>query len=277
MKMILPTLRGRIFETELAPTSRIQYALIRDGYARTEPEFIADDSGDLAKARTSFLRTIRKNPLDGHCANGNRYRRYGVFILHPWSGMLESIPPVWDADQNERVARYLQSARINPEHGGKARAFAPLTTTQRTNLFLRSTIMRCFRSIPWSDLSQPVIVGVHVIQLIAHRDAPAVSSPDALHRDGEPWTWAFLLDRRGVIGGENTIAMPDAANKHPSEVSDRDIIDRFTLRKPFEGWVVDDRKVSHYVSPVSVDSKHVTGWRTILLIDFTPAVPDIER
>jgi hypothetical protein len=152
-----------------------------------------------------------------------------------------------------------------------------LTAAQRTNLFLRATIMKCFGAIPWQDTSRPVIVGVHIIQLLARAGTPAVSSPDALHRDGEPWTWAFLLKRHHVTGGENIIAVPEAANQHPSKVAEANILDRFRLKKPYEGWVVDDRKVSHYVSPVAVTSGQDTGWRTILLIDFTPATPDVEH
>jgi hypothetical protein len=255
---------------------RIEQSLIRDGYVRVDENFIGTGMGDVGKTREAFIESCKDIPADQHCEKGVRHRRYQPFVLHPWSGTLESMPPVWDAGRKDYVTRYLQSVRINPEHGGEARGFAPLTNAQVTNLFLRSTVRRCFGVLPWRETHKPVFVGVHIIQLVAKPGAPAVSSPDLLHRDGEPYTWAFLLARVNVDGGENIIAVPEAANRHPSEVLEESVLARFTLTKPFEGWVVDDRKVSHYVSPVSLAQDAGIGWRTILLIDFSPAIPDVD-
>jgi hypothetical protein len=80
-----------------------------------------------------------------------------------------------------------------------------------------------------------------------------------------------------VAGGENVIGTLAAANRHPAEVSESEILARFTLEKPWEGYVVDDCRVSHFVDVVRlVDASAGCGWRTVLLIDFTPAIPDIE-
>jgi hypothetical protein len=119
-------------------------------------------------------------------------------------------------------------------------------------------------------------VNVHIVQIFATPGRPGVSSPPVLHRDGEFYTFAFLLERRNVMGGENVIGSLNVANKHPNEIPASEIIARFTLQKPLEGYVVDDHRVSHFVDAVVVDEATAClGYRTILLIDFTPAVPDI--
>jgi hypothetical protein len=259
-----------------AAVSEVADRLVRDGFVRIDASFVGADTGELAFARDQFAQGVEIVPPDTHTDKPGRNRRYGTFLLTPWNGALEFVPPVWDASRMDFVARYLQSASINPEQQGQSRGFAPLTPELANNIFLRATIQRCFRALPWNTPG-PVFAGVHVIQLVANPGVLGVSSPDALHRDGEPFTWAFLLERHGVTGGENVIAAPELANSHPSDAPPDKILARFTLDKPFEGWVVDDKRVSHYVSPVAVEDGFEHGVRTILLIDFTPAVPGIEQ
>jgi hypothetical protein len=274
--MSIPNNFSRPAAKPLSPDERaVSDTLDRVGYARVDVTFVGTDNGDATFARHQFLEAARDNPQDDHSKNGERRRRYGVFIFHPWAGMLDSLPPVWDPERKEWVTRYLQSATLNPEQNGAPRAFAPLTEGQRTNLFLRSTIKKCYRALPWHEYARPIIVGVHIIQLIARPNSPGISSPNFLHRDGEPWTWAFLIERYAVVGGENFIAAPEVANRHPNEVTAPDLLARFTLEQPFEGWVVNDSRVSHYVAPVFVADGYEVGWRTILLIDFSPAIPGI--
>jgi len=117
-----------------------------------------------------------------------------------------------------------------------------------------------------------VIVGVHIIEFFVRRGCCVVSSPRNVHCDGEPFTWAFLIARSDVVGGENLIATVDSCGKNPGELQSEDILARFTLESPLDGWVVDDLRVSHYVSPVTTAPDAAFGRRTMLLIDFR--VPD---
>ena len=55
------------------------------------------------------------------------------------------------------------------------------------------------------------------------------------------------------------------------------MIARFTLEKPWEGWVVNDKRVAHYVWPIEVAAGYERGRRVILLTDFTPMAPDIQH
>jgi hypothetical protein len=260
----------------LRPEYRVAEALARDGYAHLDDEFFGGRDPDLKKARTAFAESCRELPKDGDGGNSNRNRRYGNLVLLPWSWTLEPVPPVWSDAKNRHVSTYFQSSQINPQDGGKTRSFAPLAEEQQNSSFLKYTIMACFRSLRWKYPRQPVLVGVHLIQLTALPNAPGVSSPDLIHQDGEPYTFAALVERYGIVGGENLITIITAANKHPSAVPDDAVIERFTLDEPWHGWVVDDSKVAHYVSKIELAQGHQRGARTIILIDFTPMVPDIH-
>jgi len=39
--------------------------------------------------------------------------------------------------------------------------------------------------------------------------------------------------------------------------------------------VVRDNRVSHYVAPVEVAKDETIGWRTVLLLDFCRAIPEL--
>src|SRR5690625_7799112 len=77
----------------------------------------------------------------------------------------------------------------------------------------------------------------------------AVSSPDCLHQDGEPFTFAHLIERKNVKGGTNVIGIPEVRGKQPDEVDEKDLHEVFEISKPLESYGVDDSAVSHYVGP----------------------------
>src|SRR2546430_930805 len=81
---------------EDAAATVIRKALLADGYAHVDASFLDARQGDMQISKSSFLESILDNPIDPHCAKGDRRRRYGIFVLHPWSGVLDSVPPIWD-------------------------------------------------------------------------------------------------------------------------------------------------------------------------------------
>lgn len=257
--------------------SKLYKTLQQKGYGRLDAEFFGERDPDIRQSRSAFAESCRELPRDEQPGNHNRYRRYGTLILLPWSWTLEAVPPIWDAEKKKFVSFYIQSSQLNPEYGGQQRSFAPLTDEQANSKFLRHAIMTSFRAIRWQHPNQPVAVGVHLIKLVATLELPGVSSPDLIHRDGEPYTIAALIDRHGVTGGENLITVPEVANKHPSEIKNDAILERFTLDRAWDGWIVDDKRVAHYVSPVHVAEGHQSGERTVILIDFAPMAPSIPN
>lgn len=245
-----------------ADQGAIATALAAHGYARVAPSFLG--AAISSRHLTAFLDSCQELPPDLHARDSVRHRRHGRFLLNSVTHDLAPMPPV-DAG----VSLYRQSPHSNPEQAGQWRSFAALTSDQYESPFLISAIMLCFAALPALGPVE-IEVGVHVVKNTARPGRPGRSTPNHLHQDGEPFTWAFLLSRGGVIGGENVFAEVTAAGNPVERTPSSQVIDRFVLLNPLQGWVVDDRRVSHYVSPVEVVTGAMEGHRTVLLIDFTP-------
>ncbi len=193
-------------------------------------------------------------PPDQYCESGNRYRRHSRYVLLPWLNLLESRP----------IAQYLQDRELNPTDGGVIRTFERLSKAIEANAFLREMILFDFSNTTFEETiwSTPVDVGVHAIRYVARPGLPGVSSPNRLHKDGEPFTFIHLIERHGVTGGESLVADND---KRP--------LVRVTLSDCLDTVTVSDKDVYHQVEPIEVASGESEGHRDVLLIDFTPMHP----
>ena len=98
-----------------------------------------------------------------------------------------------------------------------------------------------------------------------------VSSPDCFHQDGEPFTFAHLVQRNSNAGGGNNyIGKIKCRNKKLTEISKEDIIDSFVLKKFLESFSVYDNAVSHYVDHlIKIDPTGEPAQRTMILIDLS--------
>ncbi|KEF38678.1 2OG-Fe dioxygenase [Schinkia azotoformans MEV2011] len=124
-----------------------------------------------------------------------------------------------------------------------------------------------------------VHVGVHFVKLLVKNNGEkAVSSPNNLHQDGEPFTFAHLIKRENVVGAINAIATPKNAGKTLSEVDKQELHATFEISNPLDSYGVYDPLVSHYVSPIEKGIKDKPGERSVILIDFQPTVvADIDE
>ena len=73
----------------------------------------------------------------------------------------------------------------------------------------------------------------------------AVSSPDVLHQDGEPFTFVHLVRRDNAVGATTAVAIPDVAGKKPEDVDPATIHTQFELLQPLESYGVLASKVAH--------------------------------
>jgi hypothetical protein len=260
--------------TDTSPWQAVAEALATRGFSRFNATLFDNDGDDQESARMEFMRSCTDLPPDPDARTPGRNRRYGLFVWDARNTSLHLVPPALEPESGTCVAYYYQPTVFNPEHGGRPRAFAALTEVQSTNRFLLATLRNCFYALPWTAPG-PVFIGVHVVEFQVKPGQVVTSSPANLHRDGEPFTWAFLLHRQNVLGAENIIATADVAGNYPSDIEEDSILARFTLEQAWDGWVVDDARVSHYVSKASIDLGASVGRRTALLIDYSPAVPEI--
>lgn len=212
-------------------------------------------------------------PEDDYAPGLNRYRRYSRALVLPTSGTMEWLPTV--KRDGREYAAYFQG-KFNPEHSASYREFSSIEENIQNNKLLREIIMADYHETFWEEeeMIMPIHVGVHFVKLLVkNEDEKAVSSPDCLHQDGEPFTFAHLIKRENVKGGTNAIGIPAIKGSRPEDVAEENIREIFELKKPLESYGVYDSKVSHYVSPVEMgDGTEETGIRSIILIDYQQTV-----
>lgn len=257
------------------PPSGLDHArrdLQRNGYAR----FSASGLRQYCHAPwriivARMLQGLDRLSIDEYDPQSNRFRAYARAVILPWHGTLFWIPDSRDQFGNEWSA-YFQGT-FNPEYPGTVRRFRAVPAALKQSPLLTALIWRDFRITSWTDLelAGPIHVGVH---LVCHRvdedNTVAVASPNHLHRDGETYTFAHLVDQQGITGGANVIADVTCDGKDPSQVRSEDVRARFTLVNQLDSYAVRDDAVSHYVSPVEWDGRLGQGHRAVFLIDYVP-------
>ncbi|MBC2079416.1 2OG-Fe dioxygenase family protein [Listeria booriae] len=212
-------------------------------------------------------------PTDVYASGLHRYRRFSRAVILPWSNQVEWLPAMVNED-GEEVAEYFQGA-FNPEFRDAYRSFPMLEQAILDNELLKKIIQFDFAQTYWDkrDMVMPVNVGVHFVKLKVERDGEeAVSSPNCLHRDGEPFTFAHLVKRQNVNGGQNVIATIGDVDQFPEAIDASHIFADFALTKALESYGVADEAVSHYVSSVHKGEQDEPGERSMILIDYQPTV-----
>ncbi|MFC3898200.1 2OG-Fe dioxygenase family protein [Lentzea rhizosphaerae] len=223
---------------------------------------------DFADLRAAF----DDLPRDPHAPGSNRHRRYSQAVYLPWSDTLSWIPEATDPVLGP-VAEYWQDT-FNPDFPGLRRKFPALRAGLKENGLLCELIRANVGHVLWHDelARSPVYVGVHLIKLaVGGPDEVAVSSPDCLHQDGgrSMFTFAHLVTNDNVDGGENVIAAPGCAGMLPDAVAFEDVLARFRLTAPLDGYAVHDARVSHYVSPVR-GAGGAAGSRGVVIMGIAP-------
>ncbi|MGX9708526.1 2OG-Fe dioxygenase family protein [Laceyella tengchongensis] len=226
----------------------------------------------LGEELSQLQQAFAELPPDPYAPNHTRFRRYSRAIILPWDGTFYWLPNHVREDGVE-VCEYFQGT-FNAEHVDTYRAFAPLSEATKANPLLHNIILYDYEQTFWEarDLVMPIHVGVHLVNFLVKPGEEAFASPNHIHQDGEPFTFAHLITYRNVKGGLNAIAHPDCAGKQLDEVPEHLVHTRFTLTEPLDSYGVCDRMVSHYVSPVTCGPNGSIAERGMLLIDYTPTV-----
>ncbi|MBC1475774.1 2OG-Fe dioxygenase family protein [Listeria grandensis] len=233
----------------------------------------SEDQAWIAEQFEAIERAFEDLPMDAYATGLHRYRRFSRAVILPWSNQVEWLPAIVNEDGDE-VAEYFQGA-FNPEFKDAYRSFPMLQQEMLENELLKRIIQFDFAQTYWDkrDMVMPVNVGVHFVKLKVERDGDAaVSSPNCLHRDGEPFTFAHLVRRQNVVGGLNVIATVDDVDQLPGAIDTGHIFADFVLTEALESYGVADVAVSHYVSAVHKGTGDEAGERSMILIDYQPTV-----
>lgn len=226
-----------------------------------------------------FLQKVGSKLLpDPYDLTGTRKRSYARFVWVAETGALVPVGRNFDS-ADQPVTSYSQDAVVQTEFGNVLRVFPGMRESIASSPILRSIVQADGAMAIQSGVLFPslaYLVGIHIIKLQPNASEPAVITPDEIHRDGEPVTFAHLIERSNCHGGENFITSLDAVGKRPGDVAPENIYSRLTLFEPGDSFVVDDKRVGHYVSPVARVAPNQSGHRTIMLVDFCPLRPELS-
>ncbi|KVE31054.1 2OG-Fe dioxygenase family protein [Burkholderia sp. TSV86] len=206
-------------------------------------------------------------PLDGFGGDG-RHRCYAEAVLTPSTRTLCWKPGIVGEGGKVEI-EYQQATEFQPEYGGVRRRFLRANDHVLQLSLIHRLIWFDFDLTGWTGRDEPLQCGFHLVRLNAVPGKPSRSTPDCLHRDGQPYTAVHLVNRSGVSGGLNYIAAPRYAGERITEVP-ADALTTFMLTEPLDSYIIDDAAVCHHVSAVACAPGARSGARTVMLIDFSP-------
>jgi hypothetical protein len=229
----------------------LQAAIERDGFA-----FMAGDAmRDLLAAHGSlsdwrrFVESWNHLGLDAYMADGGRYRRRRHAVYEARNG---------GSFERQAHQPHYQSLDYNPMHGGVPRWFEPVAADVGDGPSLR-TILACCRSLfgALEPGTRTWRIEVHQFRIEARKGEQGRPTPEGLHRDGVDYVLVLLVDRQNIASGETAIHATDGRP-----------LGHFTLTRPLDAALVDDRRVSHGVTPVEALDPGAPAHRDVLVVTF---------
>lgn len=195
----------------------------------------------------AFLQSWDALAPDTYLAQTGRYRRrrHAVFSAKA-DGSLTREPH----------QPHYQSRAYNALQGDLERWFEPVTEAVATGACL-TTILRY--SVRFFGALAPEVgrwrVEVHQFRIEAHPDAAGEPTPEGVHRDGVDYVLVLMVDRRNIASGTTTIHEADGT-----------LLGSFTLADAFDAALVDDARVFHGVTPVTVLDVGLPSHRDVLVV-----------
>lgn len=238
----------------LLPDETLQAPLEREGFVFVHADAMRqafEAYGSLADW-PAFARSWDELELDTYMADGGRYRRrrHAVYVAGP-DGRITHRPG----------EPHFQALDYNPVNGGSPRWFAPLAAATANSVSLR-TIVEFSRAL-FSRLAPATRswwIEIHQFRIEARSGAAGRPTPEGMHRDGVDYVLVLLVNRRNIASGTTAIHAPDGHE-----------LGRFTLTSPFDAALVDDRRVSHGVTPVDAIDAGAPAYRDVLVVTFRNA------
>ena len=142
-----------------------------------------------------------------------------------------------------------QDQYTNPVHGGIVRSYQEIS-----NLDYANEAIMLFAKTFSIDFSFEILIQA---QRTKCSDGNlGITTPEGFHRDGIEFLAILYVSRYNILGAETQLV-----NSH------RDIVFKHTL-SPGEMLLIDDSKLLHYTSPITIKNPHHSeyGFRDVLII-----------
>lgn len=208
--------------------AELDATLRQQGYAVLDSASVAQLAGcglaDLA-ALQPFWDDL---PADAYLKDGGRYRRrrHSCFVVE---GAQVSPSP---------HRAHWQPLEYNALHGGMQRLFEPMAPAMLQRPAWAALLSWLGRVCSALKGPQAWYVEAHPFR-IDTTDGIGRPTPEGAHRDGVDLVAVFLVDRRGVKGGETRVFEAAGPNGQ-----------RFTLSEPWSVLLLDDARVIHETTPI---------------------------
>ena len=181
---------------------------------------------------------------DNYMADGGRYRRRRHAVLSFSEGRLVPLP----------AQAHFQSRDYNPLNGGIARWFAQVEQATLESPAFADLLGLCLAVFELGSSS--LEIEVHQFRIEAGVTA-GHPTPEGMHRDGVDWVGIFLVERTNVDAGTTRIRVDGLVD-----------LAEFTLVEPLDAAFIDDARVLHGVTPITVQDAESKGHRDVLVLTF---------
>jgi hypothetical protein len=156
---------------------------------------------------------------------------------------------------------FFQTSKTNSYAGGVERSFDPILKSSQKNDFLRELIKFSFRQFMAGTKKRSDFweIDVHQIRIIGSEGEIGQPTPEGIHQDDQDFVCIFLVGRKNVCGGLNTIY---DLKRRP--------LTNCELKQPMDSILLLDPHVMHGVSPIKPRNPKEPAIRDVLLLGFVP-------
>ena len=193
--------------------------------------------------------------LDTYMADGGRYRRrrHAVFAA------AANDPAI----TREPHQPHYQTTEYNRLNGGIARWFDPVPDAIVGTATLRTILSACRALFDGLAPGHDWHIEIHQFRIEARPGEAGQPTPEGLHRDGVDYVLVLMIDRTNIASGTTTIHGLDKAE-----------LGSFTLTRPLDAALVNDRRVYHGVTAVQPLDPAAPAHRDVLVVTFRIAEPE---
>ena len=200
---------------------------------------------------SSFAASWHHLGLDTYMADGGRYRRRRFNAYAVSEEGIQCKPP----------QPHYQSRDYNALNGGIERWFQPFADEIAMHPCLLALLelgYSVFNGLtPLVHRPKQWHVECHQFRIEAREGDLGQPTPEGLHRDGVDWVLVLLVNRENIAEGVTRI---HDAHRH--------LVGSFTLINSLDAAFVDDARVYHGVTPVSVINPSLPAFRDVLVMTF---------
>jgi hypothetical protein len=238
-------------ETDKRPMQRTAELLHETGFAYLPAPILPRLLGLSDAEWSAFASSWQRLGIDRFMADGGHYRRRRHAAFETWSGELIRKPH----------QPHFQSRDYNPLNGDVQRWFDPVEPEVGQGAALRSIfqlLTPLFTLLDGREVTAAWHSEVHQFRIETSGAELGRPTPEGLHRDGVDWVLVMLVARHNVEEGTTVIG-----------TADNQPLSRFTLCKPGDAVLLDDRRIKHGVTPIRPCANSQNGYRDALVVTWS--------